>query len=158
VILSNLRASFVFLSILLVLCCIIVYPLTADHDRFPQSLRDALQSKTADLSSIAYKLEDHELPAALAVIDLLKFRTLHQETALTIEQIDHFESQIKSRLENSSVVSFAKTETCHKKIEATQIDIAGQKLFIPEYYIANAGLVIADVIPTGEAGTVFPDI
>ncbi|MEW6712070.1 MAG: hypothetical protein AB1403_19770, partial [Candidatus Riflebacteria bacterium] len=56
------------------------------------------------------------------------------------------------------MVSFSKTETCRSKINSHEIEVDGQKITVPEYYVANVGLIITDVVPTGEAGTVFPDI
>ncbi len=120
-------------------------------------LQELLQGKTSDFSSAAAQLKEADLPAALTIVELLKFKALHQETPASIDQINKFESQIKYRLAKSSVVSFSKTDACRKKIEAKEIEIAGQKLVIPEYYIAEVGMAITGVIPTGEAGTVFPD-
>jgi hypothetical protein len=124
----------------------------------PAELKELLQGKSSDFTAAASQLKETDLPVALAVIELLKFKALHQEIPASLDQINNFESQIVARLENSSVVSFTKTDTCRKKVEATEIKVAGQKIAIPEYYISEAGLTITGVIPTGEAGTVFPDI
>ncbi|MFZ5952456.1 MAG: hypothetical protein ACOYXC_17275 [Candidatus Rifleibacteriota bacterium] len=124
----------------------------------PAELQELLQGKSSDFSSAASQLKETDLPTVLAVIELLKFKALHQEISANVDKINAFESQIKSKLAKSSVVSFSKTDTCCKKIEAKEIEIAGQKLVIPEYYIAEVSLAITGVIPTGEAGTVFPDI
>jgi hypothetical protein len=124
----------------------------------PTELQELLQGKSSDFCSAASMLKETDLPAALAVVDLLKFKSLHQEIHASIDQINDFETQIKSRLEKSSVVSFSKTDTCRKKIEAKEIEVAGQKLVIPEFYIADIGLAITGVIPNTEAGTMFPVI
>ncbi len=157
-ILSNLRVHAAFLTILLMLCCFIPQSAIANPGQLPESLHDVLQGTESDLISVASELKDTDLPAAIAIVELLKFKALHQETAVTSEQINKFELLIKNRLKSSSVVSFTETETCRSKIYRHEIEIDGQKITVPEYYVANVGLIITDVIPAGEAGTVFPDI
>jgi len=152
-----------FISIILtVFCLLFSYQLLIfaqqPETNIPAELQELLRGKSSDFSSAASQLKETDLPAALAVIELLKFKALHQEISASVDQIKSFESKIKSRLENSSVISFSKTDTCCKKIEAKEIEITGQKLVIPEYYIAEVSLAITGVIPTGEAGTIFPDI
>jgi hypothetical protein len=124
----------------------------------PAELQELLQGKSSDFTAAASQLKETNLPAALAVIELLKFKALHREIPVNVDQINDFEAIIESRLKNSSVVSFSRTETCRKKVEAKEIEIAGQKIAIPEYYTAEVGLSITGVIPTGEAGTIFPDV
>ncbi len=157
-ILSNLRAHPTFLTILLVLCCFFAHAAIASQAQLPASLYNVLQGTASDLLSVSSELKDTDLPAALSIIELLKFKALHQETSVTPEQINNFELLIKNRLANSAVVSFSKTETCRSKVNTHEIKISGQKITVPEYYVADIGLIITDVIPAGEAGTVFPDI
>jgi hypothetical protein len=85
----------------------------------PAELKELLQGKSSDFTAAASQLKETDLPAALAVVELLKFKALHQEIPASGGQINAFESRIKVGLENSPVVSFCKNETCRKKFLAT---------------------------------------
>lgn len=124
----------------------------------PQNLNELLAGKKTDLSSVAAEIGENDLPAALAIVELLKFKAPHREIPANIDQINSFEAKVKLRLEKSSVVSFTKTDSCRKKIEKKEIEFTGQKLVIPEFYIADIGLAITGVIPNSETGTMFPVI
>jgi hypothetical protein len=126
--------------------------------KFPAELQELLQGKTSDVSSAASQLKETNLPTALAAVELLKFKALHREIPVNVGQINDFETIIKSRLKNSSVVSFSRTETCRKKVEAKEIQISGRKVLIPQHYVANNNLAVTSVMPAGEAGTIFPDV
>jgi hypothetical protein len=151
---------------LISLFCIICLLFTYQHSvqakesesQLPELLNELLTGKTSAFSFVAAQLPETDLPAALAAVELLKFKALHQEIPLTVEQVSKFETLIKSRLQNSFIVSFSKTQSCVKKVEAKEIEIAGQKFLVPEFYIADTGLAITGLLPAGEAGTIFPDL
>ena len=50
-------------------------------------LQELLQGKTLDFSSAAAQLKEADLPAALTIVELLKFKALHQEIPASIDQI-----------------------------------------------------------------------
>ncbi len=125
-ILSNLRAHPTCLTILMVLCCFFAQSAIASPDHLPASLHNVLQGTASDLLSVSSELKDTDLPAALTIIELLKFKVLHQEIAVTTEQINKLELLIKNRLESSSVVSLSETETCRSKVNSHVIEIDGQ--------------------------------
>jgi hypothetical protein len=126
--------------------------------KFPVELQKLLQGKSSGFSSAASQLKETDLPAALAAVELLKFKALHREIPVNVDQINDFEAIIESRLKKSSVVSFSKTETCRKKVEEKEIEISGRKILIPQHYVADNKLAVTSVMPAGETGTIFPDI
>jgi len=58
----------------------------------PAELQELLQGKSSDFRSAASQLKETDLPAALAIVELLKFKALHQEIPASIDQINVFES------------------------------------------------------------------
>ena len=128
----NLRPANTFVIALLVLCLLITQSATANPPKLPESLQDIVQGKSFDLTSIAASLQDTDLPSAFAIIEVLKFKALHQEISVTTEQVSDFEALIKNRLQSSSVVSYFETETCRNKVNSFEIEILGQKIIVPD--------------------------
>jgi hypothetical protein len=114
-----LRARAIFSIFCILLCLLFSYQDSVGarqpNSQLPGTLIELLTGKTSDANFVAAELRETDLPAAFAAVDLLKFKALYQEIPLTVEQVSRFETLIKTRLENSFVVSFSKTENCVKK-------------------------------------------
>jgi hypothetical protein len=124
----------------------------------PEALTELISGESSDFHGVASSLKETDLPYALSMVKLLKFKALHHEIPVNIDAINEFETSIKSRIEHATAVSFVRNESCLKRVEKQEIEIEGQKLTIPEYFVSEMGLAITKLIPTGEAGTIFPDI
>lgn len=154
---SNLRAHAVFLAILLVFCYFVGQSATADINSLPESVIELLSGKTTDVTGIANQIPEHQLPTALAAAKLLKFRALHGETSLSSNEAESFETILLDRMSTARQVAFSQNETCRKKVEQRQIMFDGQKLLVPEHFVADTNLAIISCQPKGEAGSLFPD-
>jgi len=98
--LSRVRSILSILAI--ILCLILSYQhltFAQPHDQqLPQALDELLAGRTTDVISAASELKETDIPVALAVVELLKFKALHQETTLSSEQLNKFETLVNNRL------------------------------------------------------------
>ncbi|MBF0501755.1 MAG: hypothetical protein HQM09_16570, partial [Candidatus Riflebacteria bacterium] len=121
-------------------------------------LADLLSGSTIDSVGILYSLDEKDLPLALVASEILKFRALHGEIALSAKNVEDFRACVAKRLENAKTVSLKKTDACSIRVPEQTVELSGQKLIIPAHYMAQKSLIISDVEPKDEAGSLLPDI
>ena len=113
---SNLTRFSFFIPVLL-MAVLFVYTSTINfaqnqNSKLPGCIQELLTGKTSEISSALSQLSDSDLPAALASIELLKFKALHNEISLTSKDVSTLKMLITNRIDKSSTVSFTETDTC----------------------------------------------
>lgn len=131
---------------------------TAKETELPPVISDLLSGKTTDLQGTLSNLEEPDFPLALTTCEVLQHKALHQDIKTSPEAVEAFKATLQKRLETSQTISFKQTKTCIQKIPAREILIEGKRLTIPEHYLAPLKFAITGFSPTGEAGTLLPDI
>ncbi|OIP21477.1 hypothetical protein AUK22_11595 [bacterium CG2_30_54_10] len=133
--------------------------LAAQPEAQPASpLESLLNGSSTDIPGAMSSLVDTDLPLALAVADALKFKALHGDSKIPIENVEEFQRSISQRLEQSKAVSLTKSESCRIPVPARKATMAGLELSVPACFRAEQPLQITDFGPRGEAGTLLPDI
>ncbi len=129
----------------------------AEAASLPASIAELLSGKTADYNNVACQVSEHQLPVALAAARLLKFRALHDESPLSINEATAFEELLLERISSARQIAFSQNEICRQMVPQQEIEFNGQKLVVPTHYLADTTLAVIDFKPQGEAGCLFPD-
>ena len=143
----------------------------SNEPEIPVIISEVLSGKTADLQNILSNLEDKDLPLTLTVCEVLQHIALHRDgkgaessgPALAIEAVDAFRASVIRRLETSQTVVIPSSgrdilPRSWLKIPAREIIIEGKHLIVREYYLAPEKFAITYFSPTGEAGTILPNV
>lgn len=152
----NLQLKPVLIVCLMLFFCFLNFSAFAGQEKLPPQVADLLSSKTTDYSGVVSQLSDWQLPLALAATELLKFKAVHSEITLSVDEAESFAGLINQRIEHSQVISFKQNDICCSPVESREIVFEGQKLIVPAHFIANLDLAIVNYQPTGEAGSIFP--
>jgi len=158
---SSLKRLSFFIPVLLI-AALFVYTNTIivaqnQGSKLPVCIQELLSGETTDVSGVLSQLSDSDLPAALASVELLKFKALHHEISLTNKDITLLKKLIINRIDKSPTVSFSETDTCKQKVAEAQILFDGQNIFVHQYFIADENLSIIACTPNCEAGSIFPE-
>lgn len=124
----------------------------------PGIFSDLLVGTSADTQSAVSSVAETDLPLALTLCETLKHKALHKDIALSPEAVEQVRASLEKRFEVSPIVSYKQTSTHTQKIPAREIIIEGQRLTVPEHFLAPIPFAITDFSPQGEAGTPFPMI
>lgn len=144
---------------LLVLILAGAFFLAAQSELPPQSpLETLLSGASTDLAGTLSTMPDADLPLALAVTEALKFKALHGDSGFSVREIEDFHQALSKRLEAGQKVSMTKSSACSVPIPLRKVTLAGLELTVPAHFVAEQPLVITEVSPQGEAGTLFPEI
>ncbi len=118
--------SFVFLFTLIGIA-------TAEETKnaIPLSLKELVNGSSTDYQAVLSSMEDEDLPAALAITDILRFQAVHGESGLKPADISAFKNAVENRLAGSTIVSFQKTEECTVAVPQKEVSIGEQRIIIP---------------------------
>ena len=120
-------------------------------------LMSLFNASTTDTAGVLSSIPETDLPLALAIADALKFKALHGDTPLTLDEVARFRNAVITRLTEAETVSLAKTEACSVPVAARELSIDGVHLKIPAHFKAISADLL-DYGPLGETGTPFPTI
>jgi len=128
------------------------------QNAIPDSLSSLLDGSQKDPLAVLSNIAEKEIPLALGVAEVLKFRSLHGDSSQTPESIETFRRALEKLLTEAKTISLQKSPGCSNRIPTREISFAGQKITIPAHYRASIPLAIIDFGPQGEAGTLFPEL
>lgn len=134
------------------------FSLAAQPDASGNSLETLISGTTSDTADVLSTLKDEDLPLALSAAEVLKFKSLHGDGRINVQDAEAFRSAVEQKIKEAKTVSLAKTETCTVSVPQRKALIAGQEVIIPAHFRAPEPLQIVETRPDGEAGTVFPEI
>jgi hypothetical protein len=150
------NVSFFFL--VAVLFILALFTNLSAENPLPQGLSDLITGRTTDTKGVMSGLDDPQIPEAITLCDVLRHKALHKEIKLSPEAVVLFKATLETRLKSSEWVSLAKTTTHILRIPAREIIVEGQKLTIPEHFLAPPPFAVIDHSPHGEAGSLWPEI
>ena len=153
---SSKRSLRVF-ALLAVLVFVGSFFLAAQPDTSENSLEALISGTTSDAAAVLSALKDEDLPLALSAAEVLKFKSLHGDGRVTLQDAESFRSAVEQKIKEAKTVSLAKTEICTVAVPQRKAMIAGQEIIIPAHFRAPEPLRIVETKPDGEAGTIFPE-
>ncbi|MBI3037554.1 hypothetical protein HYY75_00685 [bacterium] len=98
-----LRVAIFFIFSIFLSITLMANPL-AQPSQIQSDLKNLLSGSTTDFQEVPPSLDETDLPAALAIACFLKFKSLHGETKLTIENIEQFKNAVEKRLKDAKTV------------------------------------------------------
>lgn len=132
--------------------------LAAQPETTGNSLEALISGTTSDSAAVLSTLKDEDLPLALSAAEVLKFKSLHGDEKVTVQDAEGFKAAVEQKIKTARTVSLDKTETCTVPVPQRKATIGGQEIIIPAHFRAPEPLQIVEAKPEGEAGTIFPEI
>ncbi len=121
-------------------------------------IQQLLDGSSNDFQGACSTIKEKDLPIALGLIPIFRFRSLHNEIKASVAQIESFQKHIEERLAKAKTVSLQPTAVCSTVVPARDVRIGDSNFIIPKHFLATATLMIIDWAPKEDIGNLFPDI